>query len=118
MDEIYEIKQRLNNVEAIVAELNVRISEIEEHDKWRRRSRIEQNEIRKVVEQYLDFLESMGNADFVGKSTGEVIGGLVMWQTLNGEQPIEVTRGNKTIVTKTVCGRYNLVTRGSYFYAM
>lgn len=69
------------------------------------------------IDEYFDYLDSVGRNNFVGKSTLEVAGHLQGWFEQQKNEDIPLTRGNKSAITGHVRRRYGLGVKGGYFYA-
>lgn len=75
----------------------------------------EKNEkLRASTNDFLDYKDSIGRNNFIGKDTIEVSGAALGWMEQRGEL-YDGTKGEKKIISMTVCQRYGLVNKNGYF---
>ena len=75
----------------------------------------EKNErLRALTNQFLDYKDSIGRNNFIGKDTIEVSGAALGWMEQRGEL-FDGTKREKNIISRTVGKRYGLVNKNGYF---
>ena len=113
---VYKVDDSYSNLLDRLKSLEARVDELEKRRRRSGRDCDEKAEIRRSLNNFLDYMESegVGREYYIGKSSHTTFGFAMYWCKTNGAV-VDDTRGNKTIMTHLVCKRYDLETVGGYF---